>query len=420
MLTDLACKTAKPGEKPYKLYDSGGLYLLVKPSGSKLWQMKYSRDGKEQSYSIGPYGNPPLCVPLAVARQKRDEAKALLKEGRDPNVAKRTARSAAAAAEAVRFRDVCKQWWVANANRWEENHAASVWRLIDEEVCSKVGDLPVTAITTPILLNQVLLPLDARGAEEKAARLRQYLVRISRYARGQNLVPQGFDPAGEDARDGMPKKPPVKPHPALTDVGEIRELLRKSAAYACKPTTKLALRFQMLTAARARTLIKARWDQFVGLDGPLPIWEIPASQMKGKKRVRREFTIPLCTQAVEILGVLRQINGAFPHVFPSDTHPEEKHISNNTVTFHIYDLGYKGRHCQHGARASFSTIMNERHPALSKIIDFAIGHVNKNEVEAAYNRAKYIEPRRQLHQEYADLILDGAAPASELLAGPRH
>ena len=419
MLTDLDCRTAEPGLKPYKLYDSGGLYLLVKPNGSKLWQMKYEFTGKAKTYSIGAYGKPPLGVPLAQARLERDKAKSLLKEGRDPTTMKRLAKAETTQDQSTPFEAVCEIWLAKQRKHWSAGHAANVTKRFQVDVYPSIGKLPIKTLTTPIILKEVLSRVEARGALETARRLRMYLSSVFQLAASQGLVPLGFDPAGQHVLKALAPIPPVRPHPAITELDKLREMLRKAEEYPCKPTTKLALRFMAVTTARAGTLSGARWEQFVGLDGPLPVWEAPADIMKGKEGYRRPFTFPLCRQAVDVLMAAQRISGDFPYVFPSDIDPNAGAISNNAITFHMYRIGYRTKQTQHGLRASFSTIMNERHPELRQVIDFALAHAPTDKVEAAYNRAKFLEERRKLHQEYADLLLEGFPPASALLDGPR-
>jgi integrase len=419
MLTDRQCRNAKPKVKPYKLYDSKGLYLLVKPNGSKLWQMKYRLDGKEKVYSIGMYDDRPSGVSLAEARTERDEAQALIRQGRDPVIARRISRMTKVTERTMALEPVCNEWLEKRKSGWSAKHHSNVASLFERYVYPALGKIPVAEVTRAMIMRLVLEPLDKRGVQEVPRRLRQELSAAFRYASAQSYVPEGYDPAGKSLLEGLSPQRPVRHQPAITDIRELRELMQKVDEGPCHPTTKLATRFIAVTAVRVRTMMEARWDQFVGLEGLLPIWEIPGPFMKGEKDQPRPFTVPLCTQAVDVLSAARMINGRFDLVFPNDIRPELAPISNNAVLFNLYRLGYRSRHTAHGFRASLSTILNERDPKMRGVIDFMLGHVPPNTVEAAYNRALYLEERRKLHQEYADLLLEGFPSAVTLLDLPR-
>ncbi|SDD56241.1 tyrosine-type recombinase/integrase [Belnapia rosea] len=417
MLTDAQCRKAKPKEKSYKIYAESGLYLLVNPNGSKLWQMKYVYGDKARTYSIGPYGDGKDQVTLAEAREKREEAKKILKEGRDPTLVKRLNRIQTTTDHSTLFEDVAQAWLEKNRSGWAPKHATDVASSFKKEVYPAIGRLPMAEITSVMIMKLVLAPIEKRGTFETAHRIRQRISAVFRYAAALGLVPREHDPAGPHLLQIMKPVPRKRPQPAITELEPLREMLRKAEEYPCHPTTKLAMRFVALTAVRVATMSGARWEQFVGLDGLLPIWEIPAEQMKGETGHKLPFTVPLCRQAVEVIEAAQRINGQFPWVFPNDIRPQKGPISNNAVIFHLYRVGYRGKHTAHGFRASFSTILNERHSSMRDIINFALAHVPKDEVEAAYNRAKYLEERRRLHQEYADLLLAGFPSAFELLDG---
>ncbi|MGK7870416.1 tyrosine-type recombinase/integrase [Falsiroseomonas sp. E2-1-a20] len=419
MLTNVECRSAEPKDKPYKIYAETGLYLLVNPNGSKLFRMKYMYDGKARTYSIGNYGTGENEITLAKARQERDEAKKLLKEGRDPTLVRRLNRIQTTTDQSTIFQEVTQAWLKKNSSGWTPKHSADVASSFRTDVFPAIGRLPLAEINSVMVMKLVLEPIEKRTNFETAHRTRQRMSAVFRYSAALGLVPREHDPAGRHLLEVMQPVPPKRPQPAITELEPLREMLRKAEEYPCHPTTKLATRFLALTAVRVATMSGARWEQFVGLDGPLPVWEIPAEQMKGETGHKLPFTVPLCRQAVEVIEAARRINGQFPWVFPNDIRPQKGPISNNTVIFHLYRVGYRGKHTAHGFRASFSTIMNERQSSMRHIIDFALAHVPKDEVEAAYNRARYLEDRRRLHQEYADLLLEGFPSAFELLDGPK-
>lgn len=419
MLTDIKCRNAKPSEKPYKIYDEGGLYLFVNPSGSKLWRMKYSYNDKARTYSIGPYGEGKHDISLHEAREKRDEAKKFLREGRDPTLVKRLKRIQTTTDQSTLFQEVALSWVTKNIGGWSPKHRSNVASSLRKAVYPGIGRLPMAEINSAMIMALVIEPIEERGHFETAHRVRQQISSVFQYAAAVGLVPMLYDPAGRHLLKIMKPVPPKTSQHAITEPEALREMLRKLEECPGHPTTKLATRFLALTAVRVAAMMNARWEQFVGLDGPLPVWEIPAEFMKGEVGRKKPFTLPLCSQAVEVIEAARRINGQFPWVFPNDIRPQRGPISNNAVLFHHYRAGYRGRHTAHGWRASFSTVMNELHPSMRHVIDFALGHVPKDKVEAAYNRAKHLEERRRLHQEYADLLLEGFPSAFELLEGRR-
>lgn len=420
MLTDAECKAAEPKEKAYKIYAEGALYLLVKPNGSKLWQMKYAYDSKARTLSIGRYGSSANAVSLSQARAARDTAKKLLREGKDPTTARKIERLGMIADRSVSLSTAVAAWWKSRSTQWVPKHASDVKALLATAVPKSLGSLPLTMITRRMVLDLVLKPLQNRGTHVGARRARTYLQAVFRFAASQDWVAPGFNPADEDLLEGLSPLPPVKHHNALTDIDDLRIMFRAVEECPSKPVTKLATRFIALTAVRMFTLINAQWDQFKHLDGDNPTWDIPAWMMKGERDAQLPFLIPLSRQAVDVLRVMRGISGDVAHVFPSDVDRKSVHISNNAILFSLYRAGYRGRHTAHGFRSSFSTYLNNLYPELSHVIDFALAHVPKGQVEAAYNRAQYMDTRRMLHQRYADDLLKDASEASSLLDGLRH
>ena len=200
--------------------------------------------------------------------------------------------------------------------------------------------------------------------------------------------------------------------PAIIDLKEAREMLARAEGTAAHPLTKLALRFLALTSVRPGEMRTAAWAD-LQLDGAAPVWRIPADRMK----MKRDHLVPLSRQAVEVLDVARRMSGRSPVVFPS-TRFHHKPQSENAVGYLLNRAGYAGRHCPHGWRSTFSSTMNELFPGDRQIIDLMLAHVPQG-VEAAYNRAMHMERRRELAQSWADLLLDGAAPADTLTAGFR-
>ncbi|WP_017979882.1 tyrosine-type recombinase/integrase [Sphingomonas melonis] len=439
MLNDAKIKGAKAQDKAYRLSDSGQLYLQVSTTGGKHWRMNYTYGrnpaGKPAQKTLA-FGSYP-AVTLLDARRLRDDAKALLREGKDPAVEKRVASKTREAANQNTFEVVARRWHDLKTPTWTEVHANDVITSLERDIFPLIGDLPITTIKAPKLL-EVLQKVEKRGAIETAHRLRQRISAVFVHGIGGGLCEA--DPAaglGSNLKD-VPK---AKKQPSIIDgirdqdarIAAVRKMLTDCEAERCRATTKLALRFLALTGVRPNELHGARWDEMEGLDGDEPLWTIPAVRMKGDKDRKAEeegeHLVPLSRQAVDVLQAVRKLTGRLALIFPGERHVH-KAMSDNTLRALLIRAGYYQRHVPHGFRAAFSTIMNERadrewraagHKGASPdraIIDLMLAHVPKDKVEGAYNRAAYLPRRRELAQEYADIIMDGFSPAADHLGGP--
>lgn len=439
VLNDAKIKAAKPQDKPYRLSDAGQLYLQVAPSGGKHWRMNYTYGrnsaGKPAQKTLA-FGSYP-AVTLLQARGKRDEAKALIREGRDPAVEKRIEIKTRTEANQNTFEVLARRWHELKAPTWDTVHANDVIRSLERDVFPQIGDLPVTTIKAPRLLD-VLQRVEKRGAIETAHRLRQRCSAVFVYGIGAGLCEA--DPAA-GLTANLKDVPRAKKQASIIDglrdqdgrIAAVRKMLTDCEAERCRATTKLALRFIALTAVRPNELHGARWDEMTGLDGDEPTWTIPPARMKGDKERKEEdggeHIVPLSRQAVDVLGAVRKLTGKLDLIFPGERHLH-KPMSENTLRALLIRAGYYQRHVPHGFRAAFSTIMNERadrewresgHKGASPdraIIDLMLAHVSKDKVEGAYNRAAYLPRRRELAQEWADIILDGFCPAADHLGQP--
>jgi integrase len=404
MLTDAAARAAKPKERAYKLTDGGGLHLFVTPAGGKLWRLRYEIGGKEKLLSIGPYPE----VGLARAREARSAAKALLRAGCDPMVEKKAQR-AAAGATAGSFEAIARDWHARQAPTWTARHAADVLESLERDVFPRLGAVPIRAITPPMVLS-VLRSIGGRPATETARRVRQRMSAVFVYAIASGLGEA--DPAAI-VRGAM--APIMKGRqPAITDLPDARVVLARTEAAPAHPVTKLANRLLALTVVRPGEIRAARWSEFEGLDGPAPLWRIPAERMKAG----REHLVPLARQAAEMLLFTRNLTGRGPLVFPNARHAHRP-MSENAIGYLLNRAGYHGRHVPHGWRATFSTVMNERHRADRQVIDLMLAHAPDDKTEAAYNRALHLDRRRELAQIWADMLLEGATHPSVLAEGPR-
>lgn len=427
MLTDQQVKRLKGAEKPYKVTDGEGLFILVAPSGSRSWRLKYRFAGKEKLLTIGRYPD----VTISAARGSRDEAKACLRAGRDPAMEKRKAAALARHDADNSFEAVARAWFDVNRPRWTTVHAGNVIGSLETDVFPALGSVPIREIT-PALVLSTLRPIEARGAIETAKRIRQRMSMVFVYAIASGLGEA--DPAAivKGALRPLPKK---GRQPALTDLADLRTMLADVEAQNAGPVVKLAHRFQALTSVRPGEAWGAQWTEFEGIDwnaeahGPhRALWRIPAERMKlrldKKDEVAHDHLVPLSEPAVDILRTIRALTGRAPYVFPNDR-SSHRPVSENAVGYLINRAGYHGRHVPHGWRAAFSTVMNEwatEHGRVGdrQVIDAMLAHVPKEKIEAAYNRAGHHARRRELSAIWAALLLDGAKPASALLLGPRN
>ena len=430
MLTDAKIKAAKPRETAYKLVDSGQLFLHVTPAGGKHWRMNYAF-GKnaagrpaQKTLTFGPYPS----VTLVEARNKRDEAKTLLREGRDPAVERKVSTRERAADQGNTFEVIARRWYELRKSIWSKVHAEDVLRSLERDAFPMIGALPLSMIDSPKVL-EVLNAVEQRGAIETAHRLRQRISDIFVYAIALGIAKA--DPAASLGK-ALRKKPRSKKQPSVIDrirnhdaqIEAVRLMLTECDDERCRASTKLALRLLALTAVRPNEIQNARWDELEGFDGSEPVWRIPAARMKGDQDRKAEedgdHVVPLSTHAVATIEALRPLTGGYQLMFPSERHVH-KPISENTLRALLIRAGYYQRHVPHGFRAAFSTIMNERPDRQEgdrAVIDLMLAHVPKDKVEGAYNRAGYMPRRRELAQAWGDLIASHLVDPAEHLGKP--
>ena len=397
-LTDIQLRTAKPAAQSYRLPDGGGLHLFVTPSGVRSWRWRFEQGGREKTLVLGRYP----AMSLTEARRARNEARDRLAAGQDPT--KRPAPPAPS------FESVARSWHHINVPKWKPHHAADVLSSLAAEIFPAFGAVPVNAVTPGMVL-EALRSMEVRGAIETARRVKQRCSAVFGFAMHEDWA-AGDPTAG--LRGALAPLPPKGHRPALADLEEARTLLTRSDATPGQPTTKIALRFLALTAARPGEVGGLRWDELQDLEGKAPAWLIPRERMK----MARDHTVPLSRQAVECLLAIRRLTGRGRLAFPN-LRSIRAPMSENAMGYFLIRLGYRGRHVPHGWRATFSTIMNERFPADRAVIDLMLAHSPKDRIEAAYNRAERMPRRRELAQAWADLLLEGAVPAGTLLEGPR-
>ena len=389
-LTDKAIKNAKPQAKPYKLPDGEGLYLLVQPSGSKLWRMKYRFAGKENVLSIGKY---PL-VSLSEARDIRYQAKKSLKANIDPNNQKKQVKLAVIMDANNSFRAVAEDWHRVNRKQWTEEHADRLWRRLELHALPQLGTQPIIQIKTPELVF-LLRKLEKSRKPETAVRLAQSLRNVFRYAVHIGILEH--NPAAD--LNGIIASH-EKNHFAAIHPSGLPELLTKLELAQITAQNRIAVKLLLHTFPRPGELRYGRWDE---IDWENKLWHIPAERMKK----RRPHTVPLSEASIALLRELEAITGYSEYLFPSQQRRRHPVMSENTINKILKNMGYGGKQVGHGFRAIASTVLNESGLFRPDVIEAQLAHVEENGSRKPYNRAEYLEERTVMMQWWSEYI--GAA-----------
>jgi integrase len=384
-LTALGVKNAKPKDKPYKLSDEKGLYLLVTPSGSKLWRLDYRFAGKRKTLAFGKWDD----VELAQARERRDAARKTLADGRDP------APGACPQSPVVKnsFETVARDWHIAAKTAWTPRYAKLVIGRLEADIFPHLGDDDIDAIEPPRLL-EVIRRIEARNAIEMAKRVKNHCSEIFQYGIAEGKCRR--DPAAEIRR--ALKKPRPKKHMSAVPPSEFPTLVERIHTYDGDEITKLALIFTLITMVRTQETRFATIDEFEDLNGREPLWRISPERMK----MSREHLVPLPHQAVTIIKRLRQISSDSRYLFPAKTLTGV--ISENTMLYGLYRMGYHSRQTTHGLRRCASTILNESGKFDPNWIEMQLAHADNDQVRGAYNAAVYLSHRRRMLQWWADFV----------------
>lgn len=393
-LTDAKIRNTKPGDKSIKLPDAGGLYLEVRTTGAKLWRYRYRIAGKENVFAIGEYFNDKRAghVSLDDARSKRDSARTLIKQGIHPSHNRQAERLAVHAENANTFEAVAREWIAKKKSRWTPYYLRQVERFLSVDVFPYVGSLPIRNVTAAHLL-AIVGRIEARGAETVALQVRQWASAIFRYA--VSTLRAETDPAS--ALKGAIHRPKVEHHKPLSreQIADFATALDRFGGYR---TTVIALRLMLLTFVRTVELRAARWDEF---DLDRAEWRIPAERMK----MREPHLVPLSRQAVELLRELHTHTGGRSFLFPNYRSPKTC-MTTTTLNRALERMGFNGKgsigFSAHGFRATASTILNET-GFRSDVIERQLAHKERNQVRASYNQAEYVEERRAMMQQWADL-----------------
>lgn len=388
-LTDLKARNAKPKDKPYKLFDTEGLYLYVPPSGRKVWRFKYKFNGKECLVTIDKYPN----KNLKDARQKRNEYLSMLAEGKNPAQLKKLEKSP----EGKTFQEVAIEWVefksIPDTKRcWKPRHKKDVLKSLEKEVFPTIGSRIITTISSEDI-DQVIDPIVSRGALEVAERALSRINAVFRYALHKNYA--SHNPALGKS-EFLPSR--KVQHMAHLSVEQLPDFLTELDNYQGDYVCKSAVMFTMLTHARTDEIRFADWEE---IDFKKALWSIPPERMK----MNIAQTIPLSKQAIEILQSLKPITGSSKFVFAS-LMGTGKPISENGMLSVIYRMGYKGKTTVHGFRSTFSTIANETLKLRPDVIEASLAHKVKDPVRGAYNHATYLEERTENIQIWADYLDD--------------
>lgn len=379
-LSDVAVRQAKPKEKPYKLADGTGLYLLVNQAG-KYWRYDYRFGEKRKTISYGVY---PVMT-LSAAREAHITAKRELGEGRDPMAARKAEKQA----EAMTFKAVAEKWFKHWKPSKTEKHAREVWRRLEMDILPTLGNTPANDLTAA-QVRDCIKAIEARGALDIAKRQLQKCSQIMRYAVAHDLAER--NPVADiQPSDILPAR--KKRNYSRIDAKELPQLLRDMDAYVGGEHTRLALQLMALTFVRTGELIGAKWGEF---DMDAGRWTIPADRMK----MRTPHIVPLSKQALAVLQKLQALSFGREYVFPADT-GKHTHMSNNTILYALYRMGYRGRMTGHGFRGVASTILHEQGFA-HEHIELQLAHQERDEVSAAYNHALYLPQRAKMMQSWAD------------------
>jgi len=384
-LSDAKVRNAKSRSKPYKIADGESLFLLVMPSGSKYWRLKYFFAGKERTLALGVYPD----VNLADARERRAEARKLLAAGNDPGQAKKEAKRVATLKCDNAFELVAREWFEKRKHEWAPPSAKTALARLEQHVFPKLGQRPIAAITAPEVLAMARV-VEHNGALETARRVLQMCGQIFMYAIATGRAERNPVP---DLRGAL--KTPVAKHHAFLRAADLPQFLKNLDGYDGSEQTKLALRLLLLTFVRTKELRGARWGE---IDWDNAEWRIPAERMKMKEL----HIVPLSTQAIAVLRDLQKLSGQQQYVFPNQHNPAT-FMSENTMLYALYRMGYHTRTTAHGFRSTASTILNENE-FRGDVIERQLAHCERDAVRAAYNHAQYLAERRKMMQWWADYL----------------
>ena len=397
-LSDIKARTAKPQVKEYKLFDGGGLHLLITPTGGKLWRMKYRFAEKEKQLTFGPYP----AVSLSEARQKREDARKLLANGVDPGAVKKAQKETRGALAANTFEVIAREWHAKFAPEWSESHARLTLARLELNVFPWMGGRPITEINALEVLT-VLQRIEARGAGETARRMRIVCGQVFRYAVATGRADRNPVP---DLKGAL-AKPKSKHMAAFTEPKDVGALLRAIDSYKGSFVVKCALQMAALTFVRPGELRKAEWEE---IDFEAAQWNIPAEKMK----MKQPHVVPLSAQVVAILRELHPLTGFSKYLFHSHRSPLRP-MSDNAVLSALRRMGFeKDEMSGHGFRAMARTILDEVLEVRPDFIEHQLAHKVRDPNGRAYNRTAHLAERKKMMQLWAD-YLDGLKKGAKVI-----
>lgn len=382
-LTDTTLRNAKPGEKQIKLFDGHGLFLLIAPSGTKAWRLKYSFHGKEKLISLGLYPT----VSLKEARERAATARKDIENGIDPSEKRKLEKSACQNT----FEGVALEWHEQNKHKWSEMYAKTIMHRMKRNLFPQIGSKPVHLVSAPELL-ALLRKIEARGAKDIPHIVRTICSSVFRYAIATGRAER--DPAA-DLKGAL--APRVRRNlPSQTTPEAVGHLLIAIDNYPGTFVVRSALQLMALTFCRTGELRNAEWREIDFEDG---LWRIPAERMK----MSRDHLIPLSRQSVAILRKLQAYSGKDVYVFPNYK-TEKRSMSKSALLGAIRRLGFENDEmCPHGFRSMASTMLNEL-GYNGDWIERQLAHVPRNIIRGIYNRAEYLPERRKMMQDWADYL----------------
>ncbi len=383
---DSTFRNAKPKDKPYKLTDEQGMYLLIQPSGKRHWRFQYRFAGKINTLSFGAYPE----ISLVDARQKREDARKLLAEDTDPGHLRKQTKQELHLKHEHTFELIAREWHERRTDTLNPRHAQYIVNRLEAYVFPFIGNMPITKINAVNLLS-ILRKIEKRGNLETAHRILQTCGQVFRYAIVTGRAERDIS---ADLKGSL--KTNTTKHRAYLKDTELPEFFQKLETYDGLHLTRQAIQLLAMTFVRTTELRKATWDEINWVTG---MWSIPAVRMKMSK----PHIIPLSRQAISILKDLesrRAEENRF--IFQNHINPE-KCMSENTILYALYRMGYHSRATGHGFRATASTILNEL-GLRSDLIELQLAHREKNEVRAAYNHAQYLPERSKMMQLWSDYL----------------
>lgn len=384
-LTNLKCQSAKPKAKLYRIHDSGGLYLEITTKGGKYWRLKFRYLGKEGRLSFGVFPS----VSLKDARLKREEAKQHLANGVNPSRLVKDAKQKKYLSQENSFEEIAREWHQTRIDKLNPKYAKTLLGRLEKDIFAELGTVPINDITAPQLL-AVVKKIESRGALDVAKRALQTCGKILRYAVATGRAEGDVSASLKDVLK-IPKRSHYK---YLTEV-ELPEFLTALKKYDGALLTQLAIKFTILTFTRTSEVRGALWSE---IDFLRKEWRIPAERMK----MNDPHIVPLSSQLLDLLHQLKTLTRPSKFVFPNQSN-SKKFMSENTMLFAVYRMGYHKRTTVHGFRATASTILNEQ-GFRADVIERQLAHAERNSIRAAYNHAQYLSERKIMMQHWSDFI----------------